>query len=139
ARVADEADRLTRLDAVAALQAVRVRDAGDALAAVVIREREVVVEVDVEVRRPAGAVEVEHAAGPRRGRPELDRARLDRDRERPLRREEVVPLVAAVPPQIAEVVRVGDLADDGEDELRRRPLAVAGGGRAGRRRGGENE
>src|SRR5256885_14544330 len=42
----------------------------DALAAVVVSHREVIVQMDVVVGRPALAVEVEHATGGARGRSE---------------------------------------------------------------------
>ena len=56
ARVADEADRLARRHLGAALQPLGVGDAGHALAAVVVRVREVVVQVDVEVLGAARAL-----------------------------------------------------------------------------------
>ena len=92
---------------------------GDALAPVVVRLRHVVVQVDVEVGRAARAVEIEHAAGPGGGRPELDLPVLDRDHGRALRREDVVALVAALRPRVAEVVRVAVRADDREDDRAR--------------------
>ena len=116
ARVPDEADRLTRLDGVAVVEPLGVGGPGHALAAVVVPARQVVVQVDVEVRGPALAVQVEHAAGARGGRPEPDLAVLRRDRERALRREDVVPLVRPARARRAEVVEVLHGPDDGEDD-----------------------
>ena len=127
ARVAHVADRLAGDDLGAALQALRVRDAGDAPARVVVPRREVVVQVDVEVLRAAPAVQVEHAAGARGRRVERDGARLGGDGDRPARRHEVVALVAARAARVAVVVGVRDLADDREDDARP--------GRRGRGRG----
>ena len=78
ARVADVADLLAGGHLRAVLD--RVGDAELAAALVLGRLGQVVVQVDVEVGRAALAVEVEHAAGARRGRPPLDLARLGRDR-----------------------------------------------------------
>jgi hypothetical protein len=127
ARVADEADRLPRLDPGAVDEVGRVGGAGHARALVVVARAEVVVEVDVEVGRAAVAVQVEHAAGVRGGRPELDRAGLGGEGERLPRRHDVVPLVPAAGARVAEVVRVADGAEHREDDrrLRSRP----GGGR----------
>ena len=123
AGVAVVADLLARLDPGPVLEPVRVGDAGHALAAVVALRREVVVEVDVEVGRAARAVEVEHAAGAGRGRPELDLAVLGRDGGRAPGRQDVVPRVAPLAARIAVVVRVRRLAHDREDD-RLRPLAA---------------
>ena len=78
ARVADVSHLLARGDAGTVLDGVR--RSADALAAVVVARRQVVVEVDVVVRRAALSVEVEHAAGSRRGRPVLHLAGFSGDR-----------------------------------------------------------
>jgi hypothetical protein len=116
AGVADEADRLSRGDPRAALQPRRERDAGRAPAAVVVRRAEIVVQVDVEVRGAAVAIEVEHAAGPRGGDVVLDPSGFRRDRQRLPRRDDVDPFVAALSARVAEVVPVAELAEDREDD-----------------------
>src|SRR6185436_13393535 len=107
------------------LQPGRIRRAGDAFAAVVVRERHVVVEVYVHVRRAAVAVEVEHASGGRRRGPELDRSGLGRDSGRTLRRHQVVALVHAAGARVAEVVDVAHGADDGKTIVGRPVFAAA--------------
>ena len=119
ARVADEPDRLPGLDARAALQALRERDPDLAAAAVVVPVREVVVQVDVVVGRPALAVEVEHAAGPAGAGVEPDATRLGRQRERVPGREDVDALVRPLRPRRAVVVAELDRAQDGEHDLAR--------------------
>jgi hypothetical protein len=135
ARVADVPDLLTGLHPRPVLEPLRVRDARPARAAVVVPGGEVVVEVDVEVCRPAVAVQVEHAAGSGRGRPERDRPALGGDGGRLSAGEDVVSLVLALSARLAEVVVVRHRADDGEDDRRRRgdsPRRVVGGVRGGR-------
>ena len=134
-------DRLAGGHARAVFHPGRSSEPGDAGAAIVVRGRQVVVQMDVEVRRPAVAVEVEHAAGARGGRPELDRPRLGRDRRRALRRHQVVALVAAPAARVAEVVGVlvGRRSGRSGTELRRLPVpavAATAVARARTRRGG---
>ena len=119
ARVADEPDRLPGLDARAALQALCERDPDLAAATVVVPVREVVVQVDVVVGRPALAVEVEHAAGPARAGVEPDATRLGRQRERVPGREDVDALVRPLRPGRAVVVAEVDRAQHGEHDLAR--------------------
>ena len=136
-RVADEPDRLAGHHLRAVLEALRVGGPGDALAAVVVLRGQVVVEVDVVVVRAARAVEIEHAAGARGALPELDLARLDGEREAPLGRHDVDPLVRPARPRLAEVVAVGDRAEHREDELLRHGGARAA--REGQERKSENK
>ena len=117
ARVADESDRLARLDACTGAEASRERDAVPAAAAVVVPLRQVVVQVDVEVGGPARAVEVEHAARPARAGEEAYPARLGGERERALRSEDVDPLVRPLRAGRAEIVGEGDGPEHGEDDL----------------------
>ncbi len=86
------------------------------------------------------AVEVEHASGARRARPEDDPAGLDRDHERAAVGEDVVARVAALRAGLAEVVVVGDRPDHGEEDLRRRRAGRRDRGceRGRRERGGEH-
>src|SRR5207245_166043 len=112
-------------------QPPRVRDTRDARATVVVLHRQVVVQMDVEIRRAAGAVEVEHAAGARGRRPELDRSRLDRDDRRLLDGHQIAALMWAARAKLAEVVDVGGWARDGEDEARHRALRRGSGRRPG--------
>ena len=125
ARVAVVADLLARPDAGAVLEPVGIRDARDARAAIVALRRQVVVEMDVEVCRAARPVEVEHATGPGRGRPELDLSVLGRHRGRAPGREDVVPRMPPLAARITPVVEVLRRADDREDDRRDRPSAVA--------------
>src|SRR5262245_460640 len=134
ARVADEADCLAGLDAGTGPEPGGVGGPGNALAPVVVRVAEVIVEMDVLVAGAALAVEVEHAAGTGRGRPELDRARLGGNGDRVPRGEDVVARVTpALRARLAEVVAVRHRPDDGEDEpwhaLSRRGRAASGEGR----------
>src|SRR5512132_447781 len=72
--------------------------------------------MDVEVRRAAVAVQVEHAARLYGRRPELDRAGFDRDGRRMTRGEDVVALVRSAASRLPEVVVVRRRADDREDQ-----------------------
>ena len=128
AGVADVGDHLSRRDLGAALQPLRVGDAGDARPLVVVRVGQVVVEMDVEVLGAALAVEVEHAAGARRGRVELDRAGLGGEDKGAARRQHVVPLVRALAARVAEVIRVGRRSENGEDDPRHRRVRCGGRG-----------
>ncbi len=118
ARVAVEGDHLAGSDLRAVLEPLRIGDAGNALALIVVAVGEIVVEVDVEVLRAALAVQVEHAAGARGRRVELHRPGLGGEDERAARRHDVVPLVAALPTRVAEVVGPGRFAEDREDQPR---------------------
>ena len=121
AGVADIADRLARLDLGAVLQAGPVRASRNALPAVVVPAGDVVVEVDVQVGGAAVAVEVEHAARPRRGGVELDLPTLRRHCDRLPGSENVVALVPPLGARIAEVVGVPVRADHGKDDRTRNP------------------
>ena len=136
AGVPNEADRLAGRDLRPVLQPRRVSGAGDAFAPVVVVAREVVVQVDVVVGRPAGSVEVEHAAGRRGGRPEFDLARLGGERERSLRREDVDPLMRAARTRCAEIVDVVRGPEDREDDRLRRVTGPRE-GRPGQKAGDE--
>jgi hypothetical protein len=116
ARVADVPDVLADLDLLAAPEPLRERDARDALAAVVVLHREVVVEVDVEVLRAAVAEEVEHAAPA--ARVELNAAAFDRERGSAADAHDVDPLVPALVAGSAEVVDVGRRPENGKDRVR---------------------
>ena len=137
ARVAEVADELSRVHVLAVDEAGCVRDAGDALALVVVTGRQIVVQMDVLVHRPAYAVQVEHAAGAGGRRPELDSSFLDCDDRRALHAQQVVALVRAARAGLAEVVRIGHRADDGEEELRN--AALRGGGAGARKGEGDDE
>ncbi len=113
--VADVGDLLPGLHARAVTH--RVRGPLHALAAVVVLERQVVVEMDVVVDRSALAIEIEHAARAARRRPVLDRACLGGDGGRTLRRHQVVALVRAAASRRAEVVDVLHRPDDREDDV----------------------
>ena len=114
-------------DLRAVLQARRIRRPGDALAAVVVAVRQVVVQMDVQVRRAALPVQVEHAAGRRGVRPELDLAGLGRDGERAARGHDVVPLVWPCRARRAEVVRVLHRPTTGKTKRRRSPRGLGRG------------
>ena len=117
ARVADESDRLTREHALPVLEASRKRDALNAVPTIVVRHREVVVQVDVEVLRAAVAVQVEHAAGAARARVEADLAGLGGERRRLARGHDVFTLVRALASRVAEAVRQLCATEHGEDDL----------------------
>ena len=87
-------------------------------AALVLRcGRQIVVQVDVQVCRAALSVQVEHAAGPPGRRPPLDGAALGGDDGRPPGDVlDVDPLVPSLAARVAEVHRVGVIADQGEDD-----------------------
>src|SRR5207253_9170964 len=110
----------------AVLEPLRVGGPGDALAAVVVPPREVVVQVDVVVGRAARAVEVEHATGGRGVRPELDLARLGREGERALRGHYVDALMRPACPGLAEVAGVGRRPENREDDRGRRLSRACG-------------
>jgi hypothetical protein len=125
ARIADEADELAGADGLAVAQAGGVRDLGDAAASIVVLGGEIVVQVDVEIRRAAAPVQVEHAAGVARARPDRDRSVLHRDDRRPALGEDVVSLVKARAARLAEVVVVPHRPDDGKHESRCRSAGRA--------------
>ena len=110
-RVADVTDQLAPAHGLTGRQARRVSDSVPAGAEVVVRRGQVVVQVDVDVRHPGGAMEVEHAIA--RESPEvlLDLARLERDCGLMAERHDVDPLVRALRTRRAEVVREGDVPD----------------------------
>jgi hypothetical protein len=143
ARVPAPGDLLAGRD----LRAVRhrVRDARLAPALVLGGRGHVVVEMDIEVRRAALAVEVEHAAGAPGGRPPLDRPGLGGDdRGAPRDVLDVDPLVRALPAGVAVVHRVRVVADQREDDRlsRHEPGLLRGAGRGGNDEadeGGEDE
>ena len=115
-RVPDEADRLPGEDTSPALQAARKRDAVHTASPVVVAVRQVVVQMDVQVRRPAPPVEVEHAAGARRPLVEPDLAGLGGECERAPWSEDVDSLVGSLGPRGPEVVRVVGRAEHREDD-----------------------
>ena len=130
AGVAVPGDLLARRHLRAVLD--RVRRAELAAAAILGALGQVVVEVDVEVRRAAAAVEVEHAAGTRRGRVPPHPARLRRDDGRAPRDVlDVDAGVTAVDAGVAVVHRVRVVADQREDDR----LAVDEAGFRSRARG----
>ena len=137
AGVPDEADRLAGRDLRAVLQPRCVRRSRNALTTVVVVPREVVVQVDVVVGRAARPVEVEHAAGRRRGRPELDLACLRRERQRSLGGEDVDALVRPAGSWFAEVVAVVRGAENRENDRLCRVAACRG--RSGQQAGGKQE
>jgi hypothetical protein len=116
AGVADETDRLTRGDTRAALQPGRERGARCAASPVVVRRHDVVVQVHVQVRRPAVAVEVEHAARPLRAEVVLHLPGLGGHRQRLSRRHDVDALMAPLSPGRAEIVAVTKLPEYREDD-----------------------
>src|SRR5947209_18746487 len=101
----------------AAPESAGERDAVDARSAVVVPVGEVVVQVDVEVRRPAPPVEIEHAAASTGAGVELDAAGLGGERERVPGRQDVDPLVRPLWAGRAEVVDEGDGSEHGKDDL----------------------
>ena len=122
ARVADETDRLACLDSRSGPEAARERHTVHASAPVVVALRQVVVEVDVEVGRPAAAVEIEHAAGAPRAGVKSDAARARRRaRARAARRGCRSP-GAGPAGGGAEVVRELDVAEHREHDLLARGL-----------------
>src|SRR5207249_691181 len=116
ARVADEAEQLAGLDALTILEPSCIGDAVDAGAAIVISRPEIVVQVNVEIRGATAAIEIEHAAGGRGGRPDLDRSGFRGDNGRMPRGEDVVTRMAASGARRSEVVGEDGGADDGEDD-----------------------
>ena len=139
AGVAVVGDLLPGLDLGAVLEPVHVGDARDTGALVVALRGEVVVEMDVEIRRAALAVEVEHAAGAGGRRPELDLPVLRRNCRRAPGREDVVPLVPALSARRAEVVEVGRRADEREDDRLRPGRSRGARIGEGARRGADRE
>ena len=133
ARIADESDRLAREHALPVLEAPRERHALDARPTIVVRHREVVVQVDVHVLRAAVAVQVEHAAGAARAGVKLDAAGLGGERRRLARGHDVFTLVGALASRVAEAVRQLGASENGEDDL----LALGPG--LGRLRGDSDE
>jgi hypothetical protein len=122
ARIPDEPDRLARRDAGPTLQTRREGDTRSTAAPVVVGHAQVVVEVDVDVRRAAVRVEVEHAARAGGRDVELHAPGLGGKRKGFPRRNDVDPLVWPLRPGVAEVVRVLKLSEDREDD----PLAGDG-------------
>src|SRR5207237_9430508 len=90
-RIADKPNLLTRSNARAVLDGVC--SPLDALSAVVVAHRQVVVQMDVLVHRAALPVQVEHAAGAGRGRPVLQPPGLGGNRRRLLRGQDVIALM----------------------------------------------
>ena len=118
ARVTEVADHLAGLHVRSALQPACIRHTRHARPTVVVLHRQVVVQMDVLVHRSAVAIEIEHAAGAGRGRPERDLAALDRDDRRLLHTHQVVALMRAAGAGLAEVVAVGHIARHREDQQR---------------------
>ena len=123
-------DLLARLDSGTALETVCVSDTRHAGAPVVTLRRQIVVEMDVEVRRAARAVEVEHAAGAGRRRPELDLPILGSDRGRPPGRQDVVAGVPPLATRCAPVVEVLRCPHDRKHDRRASRWGVASRGRS---------
>src|SRR5262245_8661965 len=99
--------------------------------------------MDVPVVRAAVTVQIEHAAGARGRRPELDLAALDGEHRRLLCRHQVVALMRAAGARLTEVVDVRRVAGDREDQRRHdalRPCSSSspGGGEAERKKKEKN-
>src|SRR4029453_11398317 len=109
-------------DAGPALQARREGDTRSAAALVVVGHPQIVVEVDVGVRRAACRIEVEDAARAGGGDVELCAPGLGGKRKGLPRRNDVDPLMRPLRPGVPEVVRVLKLPEDREDD----PLAGDG-------------
>ena len=95
----------------------------DALPAVVVAHRDVVVQVDVLVHGAALSVEVEHAAGARGRSPVLDASCFRRHGRRLLRGHDVVALMRTAGARRSEVVYVLHGPDDRKDDPRHRRRA----------------